>query len=239
MHLLVQCNLQILKMRNANNKPGPAPGWVGVFDRFWAGAEKRIRREASDCIAAHNGAVDIGEDDFGSIDHDIEEGFVCKVAAIVATKASDGSPGLPGVRRVDVREIARAAWRGHSQRKDMVRRIRRGLLKALRNASSSGDVCFTSNTMPILRVTAADDWYKDKDFLRLLNAPETATWHVSGKKADESSDMFTHYGGSREGSDYGGSGPTIPEWIWEEIGDMVEDEFDDRDRECLVWISKV
>jgi len=96
-------------------------------------------------------------------------------------------------------------------------------------------------TRELLRISSASEWYKDPTFLEWINSPETATWHVSGNKATEYSDVFFHMSGSPggciEGSDEPGYGkPAPPQEIWDEIGKIATEQFGE-DFECLVWIS--
>lgn len=93
-------------------------------------------------------------------------------------------------------------------------------------------------TRETVRIMGAERWYGDPGFLKWLNAPTTATWHVSGTPPDEMSDVFTYVcdcdGSDRPGVD---GAPSIPVHIWEELLEIVRKEAHPG-AEVLVWISK-
>lgn len=90
----------------------------------------------------------------------------------------------------------------------------------------------------LLRIAEAAAWYRDPEFIEWLNAPGTATWHHAGTDAGEHSDVFLHVCGT-DGSDTPGYlMPAPPQWIWDEIVRLAEEQFG-TGAECLVWISNI
>lgn len=84
----------------------------------------------------------------------------------------------------------------------------------------------------------APEWYEDPEWLAWLNDPRTATWHIPGEEPGECSDVMFTYGGPADGSDYGGEN-CIPDHIWDQIVELVEEHTGSRHSYCLVWVSNL
>jgi hypothetical protein len=96
------------------------------------------------------------------------------------------------------------------------------------------------NYMPLVMIQAPE-WFKDNGFKKWLNEGRPATWHKPGEEPGEHSDVFTAFcdGGC---SDYPGDDkrPGIPEHIWEQILDVIEETGLDLDtNDCIVWIENI
>lgn len=107
----------------------------------------------------------------------------------------------------------------------------------------------SKKAMPLVEINAPS-FFKDPDFLKLLNDPQqqVATWHSRDTEPGDCSDVFiyhsqaywhdnelcaygTHY-------DYGANGG-LPEHIIAVIAEAVQHATGSMNTECLIWITNL
>ena len=97
---------------------------------------------------------------------------------------------------------------------------------------------FRPDECPVVRINAPE-WYQDPQWVAWMNSADSATWHHPGEPANEMSDVFFTYDGASDGSDYTGGDTHIPEHIWRQVVELVEQATGSRGSYCLVWVSNL